>query len=283
MKDDLAWDDLALFCAVARTGTLSDAAARTGTSAATLSRRMTALEARMGRRLFLHGARGYGLSGDGRALLDRAEPMEAAAAGIAQWRAGVSGPVRVRISAGTWTALHLAAHLGEFWRPSCGWVPEFLRCNRDMDIARREIDIGVRNRRPDQSWLAGRMTGHVSYAAYARDGTVTGWIGMSEDAAQTPSSRWVRSHADGPVVSTANDPKLALAMAEAGIGKLVLPRFVGDGIARLARVSEPIAALRSEEWLVCHHEARHERPVRQALEALARFLGGDARGREAAE
>ena len=117
----LAWNDLALFAAVARAGTLAGAATGTGASTATLSRRMTALEAQVGRRLFRHGAQGYALTGDGAALLARAERMEAAAAEIAQWRAEGAGPVRVRLSAGTWTAAALAsaAHRLEIWGASC--------------------------------------------------------------------------------------------------------------------------------------------------------------------
>lgn len=277
METRPAWDDLALFCVVARTGNLTHAAVQTGSSPATLSRRMKALEARMGRRLFLYGAQGYTTTAEGRALLERTERMEAVAAEIAQWRASAAGPVRVRISAGTWTSLHLAANMAEFWRPDAPWVPEFLHCNLEMDIARREIDIGVRNRRPEQPWLAGRRTGAVEFAAYARDGAVAGWIGATNDAAATRSAAWVRAHHAAAVVTTANDPRLALAMAEAGIGRLVLPSFVGDRIARLMRVSDTIPELRSEEWLVCHHAARFEPPIRAALDALAAFLAGSRR------
>ncbi len=272
-----AWDDLALFAMVARNGSLTHAARQAGVSIATLSRRMKALESRMGRRLFLHGAQGYTPAADGRALLERCARMEAAAAEIAQWQASVAGPVRVRISAGTWTALHLAAHLDEFWQPGDAWVPEFLHCNRDLDIARREIDIGVRNRRPEQPWLAGRRTGVVRYAVYARSGEATGWIGSSDDAAATRSSDWVRRHHGAQVVTTANDPRLALAMAQAGVGRILLPCFVGDGVAGLMRLSEPLAEMETEEWIVCHHDARFEPGVRAALDAMAGFLTGTGR------
>ena len=47
------WDDLHLFLAVAREGGLSPAARATGRSAATLGRRMLALERAMGRELFV--------------------------------------------------------------------------------------------------------------------------------------------------------------------------------------------------------------------------------------
>ncbi|MEL6548677.1 MAG: LysR family transcriptional regulator [Pseudomonadota bacterium] len=267
----MPWDDLALFSAVARHGALARAAQETGVSAATLSRRMTALEARMGRRLFLHGAQGYTPTAEGRALLQRTERMEAAAADIATWREAQAGPVRVRISAGTWTALHLAENIAQVWQPGAIWVPEFLHCNLEMDIARREIDIGLRNRRPEQPWLAGRAIGSVSFAAYGRPG-VSGWIGASYDAAATASSAWVARHHGADIVTTANDPRLALAMAEAGIGQVMLPTFVGEARPGLERKGEIIEELTHHRWLVSHREGRHEPGIRAALDALADYL-----------
>ncbi len=272
MKTRLDWNDLALFCAVARAGSLTRAAEATGASPATLSRRMKALEATSGRRLFHHGARGYAPTRAGRALLARAERMEAAAAGIAAWRDDAAGPVRVRLSAGTWTSLHLARDLAAYWRPGAAWVPEFVQCDIAMDLARREVDIGIRNRRPEQPWLAGRRTGHVDYAAYARDAGVVGWIGASEDAPPVPSARWVQAHHADAIVTRVNDPRLGRDLARAGLGRIVMPCFAGDAAEGLVRVGDPIAALRSEEWLVSHHEARHDPAIRAALDALAGYL-----------
>lgn len=277
MKSDVPWDDIMLFAAVARAGTLTAAADRTGTSPATLSRRMTALEARVERRLFLHGAQGYALTADGRALLERASAMERAAAGIADWRRADAGPLRVRISAGTWTARHLARHLPEYWSDAAAWVPEFVWCDRDMDIARREIDIGIRNRRPTHNWLAGRQVGHVDFAVYATDANVRAWIGASEDATATPSAIWARETHGAAFVTTANDPRLALELASAGLGRIVLPTFAGDREAKLIRLSDPISDLRSEQWLVAHQDTRHEPAIRAALDALAAFLMEDQR------
>ncbi|MEM1374195.1 MAG: LysR family transcriptional regulator [Pseudomonadota bacterium] len=266
-----SWDTLSLFSTVARHGALAGAARETGVSAATLSRRMTALEARLGRRLFHHGAQGYTPTAEGRALLERTERMEAAAADIAAWQAAHSGPVRVRISAGTWTAHHLAVSIQHFWQPNAAWVPEFVHANLDMDIARREIDIGIRNRRPEQPWLAGRALGHVQFAAYGRPG-VDGWIGASFDAAATASAKWVFDNHGAGIVTTANDPQLALAMAEAGIGRVVVPVFVGDARPALTRQSGIIEELTHQRWLVSHHEGRHEPAIRSALDALGAFF-----------
>ncbi|QPH54772.1 LysR family transcriptional regulator [Pontivivens ytuae] len=272
MQNTLAWDDIALFSAVARAGSLTRAAEEAGCSVATLSRRMKAFERRSGRRLFLHGAQGYTVTADGRALLDRARRMEAVAAEIATWQAEGTGPVRVRISAGTWTGLQLAEDLSRVWRPSAGWVPEFVHCNRDLDIARREIDIGIRNRRPEQPWLAGRRTGVIEHAVYATSEEVTGWIGGSFETAPLPSEAWISRHHGAEIVTTANDPQLRMIMAEAGLGRVILPMFVGETRPALIRLSDAIEELTRDEWLVCHHEARFEPPIRAALDVLADIL-----------
>lgn len=266
------WDDLALFSAVARHGSLTAAAAQVGSSAATLSRRMKVLEGAMERALFLHGRDGYALTAEGRELLQRTERMEAAAADIEVWRSRRPGKRAVRISAGTWTSKLLARGFQDIWQPEFDWVPEFLSGELFQDIARRQIDIGIRNRRPDQPWLAGRKTGTVDFAIYALHASVTAWIGASGDRAATPTARWLESHHGDEIVTRANDAVLAVAMAKAGIGRVVLPTFMGAMIAPLMQIDEPIAELTHEQWLVCHHEGRHDPPVRHALTALAQFL-----------
>ena len=266
------WTDFGLFAAVARAGSLAGATRETGLSQATLSRRMTALEQRTGRRLFVHGASGYTPTAEGRALLERAKKMEAAARDIAHWSAEQSGPPRVRISAGTWTSDYLARTLSEYWSPKSTWTPEFVSCNRDMDIERREVDIGVRNRRPTHPWLAGRRTGRVTHAAYATSEQVTGWIGPSDDTATLPSEAWTVAHHGREMTAVSNEPQIRMALARSGAGRVVLPTFAGDAIPDLVRVSDVIDALTSEEWLVCHQDTRHDPPIRAALNAIAGAL-----------
>lgn len=266
------WTDFGLFAAVARAGALAGAARETGLSQATLSRRMTALEQRTGRRLFMHGANGYTPTAQGRALLECAKKMEAAAHDIARWSAATSGPPRVRISAGTWTSERLARTLPDYWSSSAVWTPEFVSSNRDLDIERREVDIGVRNRRPTHPWLAGRRTGNVEQAAFATSKSVTGWIGPNSDSATLPSEAWTITHHGAQLTAVSNDPAIRMALARGGAGRVVLPTFAGDAVPELVRVSDVISALTSEQWLVCHQDTRHDPAIRAALDALGHGL-----------
>ncbi|MEO9682632.1 MAG: LysR family transcriptional regulator [Tateyamaria sp.] len=266
------WTDFGLFAAVARAGALAGAARESGLSQATLSRRMTALEHRTGRRLFMHGTQGYTPTAEGRALLERAKKMEAAARDIAHWSAAQSGPPRVRISAGTWTSDLLARTLPDYWKPDAPWTPEFVTSNRDLDIERREVDIGVRNRRPTHPWLAGRRTGNVEQAAYATSESVAGWIGPGDDNATLPSEVWTITHHGARLTAISEDPAIRMALARGGVGRVVLPTFAGDSVPELVRVSDVIKTLTSEQWLVCHQDTRHDPAIRAALDALAQGL-----------
>ena len=74
----MEWDDFKYFLAVARSGSLTGAARALRTSAATVGRRIMALEARLGARLFDRGQTGYALTDSGEAIRLKAEEIEEA-------------------------------------------------------------------------------------------------------------------------------------------------------------------------------------------------------------
>lgn len=271
MKSGPSLDDFALFLAVADAGGLAGAAETTGVSAPTLSRRLTALERNLGETLFQRGAQGYALTARGRALLAEAEPLRALAHRLRAFGADAPPP-RVRITAGHWTSHFLAVNLPRIWSPDAPWVPELLASNANLDIARRVADIGIRNRRPEQSWLAGRRTAAISYAEYAAGPEVRGYLGVSEDTPTTPADRWLAANHGSEIVTRASNSRVLLDLARAGLGRVVLPSFIGETAQGVVRVSPRIEALGHAEWLVAHHEARHDPPVRAALDALTGLL-----------
>jgi DNA-binding transcriptional LysR family regulator len=276
MKRNLDWEDLRLFLAVAKAGGLAGAAQATGVSAATLGRRVTALEKSLNVRLVEREARGYRLTAAGQELLIQLDAMDQSARAIDLWRQGGGTRRRIRISAGDWTMRLLLDHLDALWSPELDWRPEFLADPRDRDIARRRIDIGVRNRRPEQEWLAGRKVGTVEFAVYQATsvppGQEIGWVGLVEEEAGFPTATWIREHHGEDVIVTLNKATYALALVRKGQVRMVLPCFVGDGFDDLERVSEPIEELKTDRWLVMHQDERHEPELRQAISALAKLL-----------
>ncbi|MEM9427195.1 MAG: LysR family transcriptional regulator [Pseudomonadota bacterium] len=271
MKGAFSLDDLSVFLAVCQAGTLAGAVAETGQSTPTLSRKMTLLERQTGRRLFLRGNQGFALTAEGRALRAEAEGLSDVARRVARW-ADRDAPARVRITAGTWTSLWLARNMPFFWSADAGWVPEFVSSNAVLDLSRREADIGFRNRRPEQGWLAGRRLRRIAFAEYALENHIKGYITLPVAGALTPSTRWVHEHRSDAIVTTVSDMRLAVDLALSGVGRVVLPTFAADGISGLSQVSDTIDELASEEWMVAHHDARHDPPVRSAIDALTRHI-----------
>ena len=86
--DDESWDDIRAALAVARSGTVSGAAQLLDVHHATVIRRIDALEARLGAKLFQRHARGYALTEAGHLLLDAGSAVEAR---LAQMAARISG------------------------------------------------------------------------------------------------------------------------------------------------------------------------------------------------
>jgi DNA-binding transcriptional LysR family regulator len=275
--DELSWDDLKLFLHVARLGGLSAARATTGLSAATLGRRVAALERQVGRPLFHRAQTGYRLTAAGEELLGEAEEVEAAMRRLGRWREGEAGQRTVRISAGNWTSAFLARHIGSLWRPDDPFRIEFVTAYAKIDIGRRNADIGVRSDRPTEPGLASRRVGEVAHALYAGRQLINGvkaglFVGVTGEAANIRSARWLRAHHGDRIGIAGNDVRSVRDLVASGAGLSVFPCFAGDADPELVRVAPPIAELRTEQWLALHHEERHHAPVRTVVERVADLL-----------
>lgn len=277
VRTEISWDDLRLFLDVARLGGLSAATRTTGLSAATLGRRVSALEAQIGEPLFVRSQTGYQLTKAGEELLARAEEVQSAMRSLTRWRDGNVGDRIVRISAGTWTSAFLSAHIGEIWHVDDGIRVEFLTANEKVDIGRRAADIGIRAARPTETGLAGRQIGKVAHAIYSGRNLINGveaglFVGVVGEASVVGSSRWLMAHHGDRIGVRGNDPYSVRELVAAGAGLSVFPCFVGDSDPRLVRVHKPITELYSEQWLVSHHEERHRPEVRRVADRIAALM-----------
>ena len=266
---DVEWNDLAAFLAVARHGGLSGAARAIGSSPPTLGRRMRALERSLGRELFIRRRQGYDLTDEGAALREALRGVET---GIAQATAPEPGeelPL-VKLSAGSWT-MHAMIHAME---RIVGDPPNLrVRLVQEEDVAsirRRQADIGFRLRRPTEEGLAGRKLRRVEFAPYALPTAPERWIVVRSD---TPSARWVAERAGDAVAIETTAPRLALDLALAGLGRAVLPTFIGDPHPDLERMGHAIPELAHDQWIVSHADDRNLPHIRTALDRLAEVFG----------
>ena len=91
--------------------------------------------------------------------------------------------------------------------------------------------------------------------------------------ADTPSARWVAERCGERVACETDTPRLALDLALRGVGRALLPTFVGDARETLERVGPAIEELAHEQWLVTHQDDRALPEVRRALDRIAAVFG----------
>lgn len=277
---NVAWDDLRLFIAVARHGGLSGAVRELGSSPATIGRRMLALEQAVGRPLFVRRQTGYELTDDGRLLLAKAQSMEAGARGIQDWLDVEGRRSVVRISAGTWTANFLAANFARLWTPDDPFRIAFKTTEARLDIAHREVEIGVRKAAPEHPSLAGRRTVEVAQAPFRARSLPSArhdaWVAISPEDVATRSARWLASQEGASIAAWANTPRTLHDLIRAGVGKGILPCFAGDRVPDLERAGEEIAELRESQWLVMHNDDRHRSDVRIVIDRMVALVTAHA-------
>src|SRR5262245_28098759 len=169
----LEWTALRDFLAVAEGGSLSAAARRLGVSQPTLTRRMAALEERLGAELFLRTPRGLELTEAGEAILEPARHMEQEARNAEVAVTGrdraLAGPVRITATEGLaidW----LTPELAVFRRNHPEIEIQFLIRNTNVNLLELAADIAVPLARPRQADLVARRVGTLAYGLYAEHG-----------------------------------------------------------------------------------------------------------------
>lgn len=236
---DTSWDDLRLFLAAAEAGSLSGAAARLGLGQATLSRRVAALEERLGTRLFQRSRAGLLPTAAAEALLPHARAMAEAArmggAALQGAEARPEGPVRIACPPGLGADL-LPPLLPALRRRHPGIQVSILTGNFTLDLLRHEADIALRGVRPPGGDLVLRRLSSVplgvfaspAYAAGLDPGQPLEWLQWSAELAHIPMARWIAQRLAGrPPAMLSNDFLAMRAAAVAGLGAMVLPTLQG--------------------------------------------------------
>jgi len=136
------WNDLKLFLFVARHKGLSGAAREAGLSAATLGRRMQALEQATGIEIFHRHARGYDLTERGEALLARVAALDADVRPIFA-RDQSHAQTLVKFSGGHWTLHALAPHVPSICQAAPNAMLRLISAT-DGSLPRRHRRAGLR-------------------------------------------------------------------------------------------------------------------------------------------
>lgn len=289
----MQWDDLRIFLAVAREGSISGAAKRLGVQHSTVSRRLRALEISLATPLLERKTSGYELTEAGEELRLSASKIEAQIlefeGALGGQESGVSGELKV-------TAINNMASsilMPMFTRFSANYPDIELHVqvsNKFVRLAERDADIAIRLTNSPTDTLIGTRLATVASTVYgARDycadvrtgSTGKKWLGveccgfhMSWTKAACPE------HDHNFFV---DDTLLTVAALREGAGLAYLPCFMGDSDPALVRFCPPERQHDLGLWLLYHRDLRRTKRVRlfrehmlQGVADVAALLQGDA-------
>jgi len=280
------WDDLRVFLALAREGTLTTAAKALGVSHPTVARRVQALEKQIGARLFERLPDRFVPTLAGAELLADTEAMEKSALSIHRRSASLGDAVSgvVRLSAGEAMAALIARHLPGLQAKLTQIEFEVIASHTLANLSRREADLLIREQVPDLAGIVARKLGRVAYAVYAARDFPVGrtlpanlaalpWIGFDDDHSYMPGQSWLHERLGGarPAVR-GNDWLVLFEAARAGAGLAVLPCHLGDPEPALRRVGGVIADVFADQWLLVHRDLRALPRVRAVMDAVVELF-----------
>jgi DNA-binding transcriptional LysR family regulator len=290
----MEWDDLKHFLAVARSGSLSEAARALKISAATVGRRIAALERRLGARLFDRAQTGYRLTESGEAIRLKAEEVEEAILSVEREAFGrdlrAAGKVRVA-TAEDIAAIVIAPKLAEFHRSHPGIVLEIVAGWDVVNLTRREADVAIRTVRPAHGDFVIRQAGvwhcavYVS-RAYAKGRKLKpGIVDMSgvdvidwTEESTFRGGHWFDDHARGAtLVFAANSRHIQYAACRAGLGAAILPCLAADHDPELIQIIPPERVRAIDLWLVAHRDLVRTARVRAVMDFLTEIAPKRAR------
>jgi DNA-binding transcriptional LysR family regulator len=286
------WDNVRVFLAVARGGQFVAAAKRLKLDHATVSRRIAALEAAVGAKLFDRRTTGARLTGAGERFIGAAEQMESAFLHAQGEISGVdlelSGDVRIGAPDG-FSTYYLTSALRDFAERHPAMRLQLAPLPQLTPLARREVDIVVGLDKPEAGRFVARKLTDYSLGIYGssgylkRNGAPAGvealknhrLIGYVEEHAFSTALDYVLELFGGaPTSFESANTVTQLEAARAGVGLAVMHDFIARRFKDLKRVLPERRAMRAY-WLVTHEDTRGLGRIRAVSEHLAKAVARD--------
>ena len=271
---DLNWNDLRYVLAVARSGGLHGPAGRSlGVNETTVSRRLARIETALGAKLFQRSEGLLRLTDAGHRVVERAERVEMEVEAVKEITTGtksaVAGSVRLTSIPILINRL-LFPDLKRLYTACPDLRIELIADSRNLSLTKRDADLALRLARPDKEQrVIARRIAQIKYAVYGpRKSAGLGWVVYEDRMFELPHASWLQQRAtaeSGVVNLVVNDTELALHAIKSGLGKSLLPTFVGDSERGLSRLSGAEAVLERELWLLVHPELKHLARVKAVM------------------
>jgi molybdate transport repressor ModE-like protein len=281
-RTEVDWQDVRIFLALVRHGSLSAAARTLSLTHATISRRLQSLEESLGDKLVERRPGGYVLTLAGTNALKAASVMEQAAQTLSRglMDEAPSGLVRINappaLSNGFLTA-RLARLASRYPRLDIDLASN----HRVISLDRHEADIAVRFGRPEDGDVVARPLVTVGYGFYGTDaacrtaeaGTEPVLIGFNEANAYLPPPTWMaRRFSRVRVAFRANDQFAQSIAARSGAGLALLPHYIGRSDPHLRMCNLGSAPPSKDVFLLTRSRDRDDPAIRVVADEVVEMF-----------
>ncbi|MEN0064956.1 MAG: LysR family transcriptional regulator [Myxococcota bacterium] len=271
------WDELRWLLATIRAGSIAAAARDLGVDPTTVSRRMQALESRLGVKLFDRLRGGVLLSPEGSRLAEGAADVESVVRRLEREAVGDSAEIRgvVRIALAEPLAFAWAEPLLSLAKRWPALSLQLVLGDQMHSLTRRETDIALRITEAPPSHLVGRALSKVAIGAYAakhavpEDPTTAPWIGWTGLADDETTIGTLRAHlgASGPYALHVESYGSLMHMGRLGAGLIALPCVLGETDPDFVRVGS-VLPLSRPLWILTHEDLRRSPRIRVVIDGL---------------
>lgn len=260
------WDDLRLFLAVARSGSISGAAKQLGVQHSTISRRLRQFELKLGARLVERKKGGYELTQAGEHVMDAARNIEREVLGVDGALIGkdtqLMGPLRVT-AINNMASSVLMPMFADFSNQHPLVKLHIVVSNLDASLAQRDADVAIRLTNSPPDTLIGKRIVTVASTIYGSRSYINKlrqtscepkWIGV--DCCGFHKT-WTKQACDEQSHNfISDDTLLTQAAIREGLGVSILPCFMGDTDPELERYCEPDPAYNLGLWVLLHPDLK---------------------------
>lgn len=269
------WDDLRFVVALARYGSMSQAAKHLNTNTATVSRRIHRVNEEAGAILFHKGKNDWELTEEGKRVFDLAARFSDELTTFSAELAEVESTERVvRITAVEFLVNEvLTKTLPDFHRAHPNIQLEISASDQKLSLAYGEADIALRLIRPTEGRLVARRIADIRMGVWGHPGA-TDWIGLPSELDWTPEMKNGRSHFNRPPAMRLASFQAILTAAEATGLAGIAPAMMATGHPNLHNLQAKSSMRNRELWMLFHETRNNDPIIRETCRWLEASFAG---------
>ncbi|MCY4044159.1 MAG: LysR family transcriptional regulator [Cellvibrionales bacterium] len=276
------WDNIKVFLAVARGGSISNAGRELGVNHSTVLRRIQSLEDELNAQLFIREPRGYTLTKAGEQILDSAIMMDQDASALKRQIAAVdekpSGDLKIAMPPGT--CMNLMPIIADFKKmyPDINLLLDSQPSLHNLDKMEAEVAIRLSMEAPEHYMshqlfeMPFKVYGNATYLEEI--GTIerlsdVSWVCYDLPTIDISMSEWLKSQDPKTHVSVSvNTLALVKQSIESNLGISFLPIHVAEESPSLREVTEFGYSFDFPVYLIAHRVLYYQVRIKKFFEFI---------------